>query len=151
MALLFGYFQSQRDEILRIISEIKSCGNRQGKAQAAYLGFLLHNLYCAAEDLFQEIAKTFENEVKDPERYHKELLRRMSFGVPGIRPALLSTAGYQALDNLRGFRHVFRHAYGHELDFDKLRLLRRALLQKWPRILSDLKRFESFLRRKIKT
>ncbi len=42
--------------------------------KVSHLGYLLHNLYCALEDIFREVAQTFENRVDDPLRYHRELL-----------------------------------------------------------------------------
>jgi len=37
-----------------------------------------------------------------------------------MRPALISAELYELLDELRRFRHFFRHAYGVELDADKV-------------------------------
>lgn len=149
LALLLGFFRSQHEEMLRVFGEIRLHGHPGSKSKNAYCGFLLHNLYTAAEDLFKEIAKTFENKLEDSDRYHQELLRRMSFEVPGIRPALLSERSQVLLDELRSFRHMFRHAYGHELDSEKLEVLRRSLLKKWHYFQSDLKRFESFLKKRL--
>ncbi|MBN1920543.1 MAG: hypothetical protein JW892_04815 [Anaerolineae bacterium] len=33
-----------------------------------------------------------------------------------LRPAIIDDAAYEALDELRRFRHLFRHAYGVQLD-----------------------------------
>jgi hypothetical protein len=44
----------------------------------------------------------------------------MAIKIDGIRPALLSEHSHKILDELRGFRHVFRHAYGYELDTDRV-------------------------------
>ena len=53
------------------------------------MGYQLHNLYGAFEQLFEEIARFFENRV-DEASYHADLLRRMQLNIQGIRPALLS-------------------------------------------------------------
>ena len=84
------------------------------------LAYKLHNLYCAYEDLFKIIAKFFENRIEDPSRFHIELLRRMLIRIEGIRPRLLSDESYNYLNELRGFRHIFRHAYAMELDVDRI-------------------------------
>ena len=58
------------------------------------MAYQLHNLYGGLEQLFEEVAGTFENQVEG-EGNHTGLLRRMKLRIEGIRPALLSpeTAG----------------------------------------------------------
>jgi len=96
------------------------------------MAYQLHNLYCAFEDLFRIIADHFENHLTDELGWHTELLKRMKIQIDGVRPALISDSTYKLFDELRGFRHVFRHAYAKELDPDRIKLvLQKALaLQK---------------------
>ena len=54
------------------------------------MGYQLHNLYGAFEQLFEETARFFENRV-DEGSYQADLLRRMQLEIPGVRPALLSS------------------------------------------------------------
>lgn len=77
--------------------------------------YQLHNLYNAVEDLFKIVANAFENSVTDRARWHTELLHRMALEIQGVRPALLSRKSVELLDELRAFRHFFRHAYGVRL------------------------------------
>ena len=51
----------------------------------------------------------------------------MTLEINGYRPRLIDDQLYQLLDDFRGFRHKFRHSYGFELDWDKLRLVARKL------------------------
>lgn len=83
------------------------------------MGYNIHNLYCAYEQLFAAVANFFENQI-DGSRYHTHLLRRMRLVINGMRPALISPKTHEMLDELRGFQHFFRHAYGAELDPDRL-------------------------------
>ena len=95
------------------------------------LAYQLHNLYCAFEDLFRIVANYFENHILDEAGWHKELLNRMTLEIKGIRPRFVSEAAYEFLTELRGFRHVFRHAYGVELETDKIKIvLKKALALK---------------------
>lgn len=80
------------------------------------LAYKLHNLYSAYEDMFKLIAAFFENQIEDMAKYHTDLLKRMLIEIEGIRPNILSEESFKVLDELRGFRHVFRHAYSYELD-----------------------------------
>lgn len=93
------------------------------KAATESVGYQLHNLYCAFEDLFKIVAETFENHIQDKSKYHQELLRRMAISIEGVRPRLLSQECFLLLDNLRSFRHLFRHAYSYELDERKLKIV----------------------------
>jgi len=92
----------------------------------ASLGYTLHNLYNAFENYFLRIAKFFENSL-DTERWHKELLRRMSIQIDAIRPAVISKTLFFLLDELRGFRHVFRYIYQNHLDIEKMQLVNKKV------------------------
>jgi hypothetical protein len=54
------------------------------------LGYTLHNLYCAYEDLFQIVAEFFENQIEPSGGYHMGLLRRMRIEIEGVRPRSLT-------------------------------------------------------------
>ena len=84
------------------------------------VAYQIHNFYNAVEDLLKLIATHFENNIADTTRWHSALLQRMLQEVPGIRPAVLAFETFVLLDQLRGFRHFFRHAYEASLDYDQL-------------------------------
>ena len=109
------------------------------------MGYQLHNLYGAFEQLFEEIARFFENRV-DEASYHADLIRRMQLDIQGIRPALLSAETASGLDELRRFRHLFRHAYSTELDLEKVADLaaRAAAIQR--DVAGDFEQFIALLR-----
>lgn len=88
------------------------------KYQKMVIGYLLHNFYNACENIFLNIAKTFENNI-DPQTWHKSILKRMKLELEGIRPAVIDESLYADLDDFRAFRHVFRHIYSYELDWQK--------------------------------
>jgi len=105
------------------------------------LAYQLHNLYNAVEDLLKVVADVFENSLRDLPRWHTELLERMRLEIEGIRPALLSPELYSLLDELRSFRHFFRHAYGRRLREERvLEVLRRAR-EAHPLLKRDLEHF----------
>ena len=47
----------------------------------------------------------------------------MTIVVDGVRPRVISNGTLRALDSLRGFRHVFRHAYSGGLDPRRIALV----------------------------
>lgn len=91
-------------------------------AQLDSVAYQTHNLYCSIEDLLKLVAKAFENNISKGGGWHRILLLRMSQPVEGIRPAFLSADSWEALDQLRGFRHVVRHAYGKDIELTQLQV-----------------------------
>lgn len=144
MAILLGFLQNQTALVQRIIMDIQLT-TPDSREKVSHLGYLLHNLYCALEDVFREVAQTFENQIEDPARYHRELLKRMHYEIPQIRPQLLTSQSYAVLNELHGFRHVFRYAYDYELSTDRLTQLRNKILQEWTTVQRDLDHFTNFL------
>jgi hypothetical protein len=136
IAILKAELGAQVGEIEKIYVRLEERSKKKGKVAAESTGYQLHNLYCAFEDLFELVAKTFENNIHDKGRYHLELLKRMSIAIEGVRPALLTEEVIVLLNNLRSFRHLFRHAYAYDLDEKKVRIVLsdavklRALYQK---------------------
>jgi hypothetical protein len=95
------------------------------------IAYYLHNLYNAFENIFVNIAKAFENSLDDAGRWHTQLLERMRLDVMPLRPAVIDEVAYNALDELRRFRHMFRHAYLVKLEAIRLQLtLNKALALK---------------------
>ncbi len=92
----------------------------------------LSQMYNAVEQMGLRVAKAFENSVDDEKGWHGALLNRLSIAIPGVRPALLPIDLKPPLTELKGFRHVFVHAYDLELDPEKL-----ALLLKYARQVAD--------------
>ena len=108
-------------------------------------GYWMHNLYCAFEDLFKLVAGFWENSLSTDGEFHVQLLKRMLLSIEGVRPALLSEGSYKFLNELRGFRHVFRHAYSYGLDDERVSaLLRKILDQKGP-VNKDLNNFRKII------
>ncbi len=56
-------------------------------------------------------------------RWHAEPIRRMTLDIPGVRPPIFPRELATPLGELRGFRHVFTHAYDLVLRREKLALL----------------------------
>ncbi len=148
MALLLAYFEAQRKMLEGIYADLKDLPIKDEK-DTVYAGYLLHNFYTGFEDLMEEVAKTFENAVDDPTRYHRELLKRMKLSVKGIRPALISEESFRFLDEIRAFRHIFRHAYGYALEKTKIEYLTAKLQAGVNTLRKDLETFQTFLENEL--
>lgn len=107
---------------------------------------LLENYYTAAETVLFRIAQEFGNRVS-AERWHANLLDRLSRAVEGIRPRVLAADTYTRLDELRRFRHFKRYYYRLDFDRDKLDFLSKKLIELHPMMHRDLAEFVSFLDR----
>ena len=107
---------------------------------------LLHDFYTAAEDIFERIADEINGGIPRGEHSHRDLLKQMSLDVPGLRPPILSISLRNQLGEVLRFRHLFRHAYSYQLEWERV----KSLLEKMPEIymeLSDaLRKFIDFLR-----
>lgn len=146
LIVLKAEMDAQRQEIEGIYARIEDRKRKSDKSAIESVGYQLHNLYCAFEDLFKIVAESFENHIQDKSKYHLELLKRMAISIQGVRPRLLSEESFPLLDNLRSFRHFFRHAYSYELDERKLKIVlddALALRKIYPR---DIKTFLSNLK-----
>jgi hypothetical protein len=52
----------------------------------------------------------------------------MRLDIMPLRPAVIDDEAYKALDELRRFRHLFRHAYAMDLDPQRLALVSHKAL-----------------------
>lgn len=107
----------------------------------AGLGFVLHNIYNALEGCFDQISRTCENHVVDNTKWHSELLGKMFLDISGVRPKIFSASLREFLEELRGFRHVFRHSYEYQLNPVKLKALADSWIASNGQILSELSCF----------
>lgn len=123
LIILKSEINAQLKEIEKIYNKLQEREKVKDKFFIETIAYQLHNLYCAYEDLFKIVAKTFENNITDKSKFHIELLKRMAISIEGVRPNLISEETFKLLDNLRSFRHFFRHAYSYELDERKVKIV----------------------------
>jgi small-conductance mechanosensitive channel len=108
-------------------------------------GYYLHNIYNALENSFDQISRSFENHIKDLSRWHQELLHKMFLDMNPVRPAVLPAQLKPVLDELRGFRHRFRHSYDYPLDTTRIAALNRLWLKHLDAITNALRLFSDQL------
>ena len=80
----------------------------------------LARLYNTFERMLERICEEFENQFDKRGDYHERLLQRLSLALPGIRPAFIAREWVGDLRELKGFRHVVRHAYDLTLRTERL-------------------------------
>jgi len=74
-------------------------------------GYELTRTYNILEKGLERICEAFENHFEKRGDFHEKLIERMRLDLPGIRPAFLPVDQVRAIRELKGFRHVLRHAY----------------------------------------
>ena len=105
----------------------------------------LQHFYTSLETIFKRVAKELEGDLPSGESWYQELLEQMFIEIEDIRPPLFSNNIKKELDELRRFRHVVRHGYEYDLDWDKINPLVKTLEKIIPRIKEDIHEFNSFL------
>jgi len=110
------------------------------------LAYHLHSLYTAFENVFQQIAVTFENQLDDNSGWHTQLLQRMALDLTPIRPAVIDEDAFENLSELRRFRHLFRTAYFIRFDPRRLQFVVDCAVQLKETYPVQLERFVAFLR-----
>jgi hypothetical protein len=133
--------------LLRQLSDLAV--GRASERDAIAAGYYLHNIYNALENSFDQTSRSFENHIKDLARWHQELLHKMFLDIHPVRPALLPMSLKPLLDDLRGFRHRFRHSYDYPLDAVRIVALARAWAAQGPAVTGALMDFIDQLGRVI--
>ncbi|OHD69730.1 MAG: hypothetical protein A2W19_13490 [Spirochaetes bacterium RBG_16_49_21] len=151
-ALLLSSIEKEWETIAKIAKKIisREVALKKGDAQPSpeetvFIAYQMHNLYGALEEIFKQIARTFENSLEDSARFHAGLLKKMATDIYKMRPRFLSDETFRVLDEARKFRHLFRHAYEYELDSGKVTELAALLAKNWTNVEEDKKKFMEFL------
>ncbi|MDO9303062.1 MAG: hypothetical protein Q7T89_16865 [Anaerolineales bacterium] len=105
----------------------------------------LHGFYSGFERIFALIAEFVDREIPQGEKWHLLLLERMQAEKTGVRPAVISSASWKTLNELRGFRHVVRNVYTHNFDPAKVGLLVVAASPLFEQLNAELSAFTDFL------
>ena len=116
------------ERIVRAVDKfIAKAPKRPSEPRLAWVGKQLHDFYTAVERIFERIAVWLGEAMPSGERWHIEFLEQMQREEKGRRPAVVDDVLAARLLEYLKFRHRFRHTYGYELKWDKLRPLVEGL------------------------
>jgi predicted nucleotidyltransferase len=87
----------------------------------------LHDFYGGAERIFERIAVRIDEDLPAGQSWHTLLLQRMGQPFGDRRPAVLSLELEEELAEYLRFRHLFRHSYGYDLKWQRVRELSQSL------------------------
>ena len=142
------------DPIRKLLSDHLAAGDQALSALTppqrvlldAGLAQMIQSIYVAAENMLLKIAASIDGgaPAKD-DNWHAALLARMAHEFPGRRPAVLSAQSLDHLTQLRGFRHVARNTYAHQLDH--LRVISNAgfAVRLLPLLAADIDALERYM------
>lgn len=92
--------------------------NSPGHLEAC--AYELSRFYNVVERMFERLCEEFENHFEKRGDFHEKLIQRLALDLPGIRPAFIPPDRVSDVRELKGFRHVMRHAYDLSLRADRL-------------------------------
>jgi hypothetical protein len=119
-----------------------------GEGRMEACAYELARLYNIFEKILERICLGFENHFDKRGDYHERLLQRLALPLPGIRPAFIPREAIRDVRELKGFRHVVRHAYDLEFREDRLQELARVAaslagqLPRWSSMFAERTRAE---------
>ena len=102
------------------------------------------NFYTCLETLFFRISQYFENSL-DNTKWHKDVLKKMTLSVPGIRERVLSDSIYRDLEEILRFRHFKRYYFEFNYDWDRLELVRKKYLSARVSVVEEITSFKEYL------
>jgi predicted nucleotidyltransferase len=90
-------------------------------------GKYLHDFYNGVERIFERIAVRLDDDLPAGPNWHTLLLQRMGQPFGSRRPAVIDRGLEVKLADYLRFRHLFRHTYGYDLEWERVRELGQAL------------------------
>lgn len=152
VAMLLGQIGKSESVLKRITEEydtfletdFKLLGRKS--TSAIVIAEYLVDYYTCLETLFFRISQFFENSLKK-ERWHADLLERMTLRVEGVREPVISDGTQAILGELMKFRHFRRYYFELNYDWDKLEYLQKKFVEVRGLIPSELASFKAFVRR----
>jgi len=115
-----------------------------GEIEVQGVAKYLHDFYTGVERIFERVAVRLDGDLPAGRNWHT-LLQRMGQPFGPVRPAVISRPLEVQLAEYWRFRHLFRHTYGYDLEWKRVRELSQdlpglldALKEQWAAFLAQL-------------
>jgi hypothetical protein len=112
-----GHLRRIAGELDQITAEVRGGLEPDLRLRTA-AGAFLQQFYNGVENVLRRFARFYEVALPEGEHYHAELLARFA-ELSSRLPPLLDRELFAELDRYRSFRHVFRQAYGFQLEWSR--------------------------------
>jgi hypothetical protein len=146
---LIGELESSLS-VLKRISEFydgfmqKSESAGRSVENAIVLSDVFVSYYTCLETAFLRISQFFENAL-DQRRWHRDVLKKMTLTIRGIRRRVISDTSYRDLQELLRFRHFKRYYFEFDYDWDRLELVRTKFLSVRSRMPKEIETYIEYL------
>lgn len=125
-----------------INNELKLIG--KNKVSAIVMAEIFVDFYTCLETLFLKVSQFYGNNLQK-EKWHTELLHKMTLEIGDIRLPVISDETSSILHEFMKFRHFRRYYFEFDYDWDKLDFLENKYNQVKRLLENDLKIFEGIL------
>ena len=120
LTILLREFRADCEVIREAAEKAKQRSQETGPGHFEACAYELARFYNTLERMLERLCGAFENHLEPRGDYHERLLQRLSLDLEGLRPAFLPRERLPDLRELKGFRHVVRHAYDLRLKPERL-------------------------------
>lgn len=137
----------ERAQIDQLFEAYQAAINKSSRLEPDFielsaLATMLHSFYTGVENIFKRIALEIDGDIPSGYTSHSDLLTAMVRSTAS-RPPVISEELHLRLSAYLSFRHVFRHAYSFQLEWDKMRDLVLQSQATWQQLQTELDRFFS--------
>lgn len=84
------------------------------------IALTLHSIYSGYEKIIEMLVKGIDGDIPTAKEYHTALLKRATYEIPEVRPAIISEDTYHLLNTLRAYRHKLRRIYTYLISPKKI-------------------------------
>ncbi|MDY7079293.1 MAG: nucleotidyltransferase domain-containing protein [Chloroflexota bacterium] len=125
--------QLELDNLARIAGSTRAFLARLSAQPDEYeirsIGSLLHDFYSGVERIFERIAVRLDGDLPAGSSWHTYLLQRMTAPWAEVRPVVIDQELATRLQDYLRFRHLFRHTYGFDLQWEKCQGLAEGMME----------------------
>ena len=108
--------------------------------EASAAGSFLQSFYNGNESIILLIFKALNENIPNDFHWHKKLFE-MTFENNDKRTAIYRCEYKEEFAEYLSFRHYFRHSYGYEIDWKRLKPLINGVEKLWENIRNDINKF----------
>ena len=119
---------------------LRTCADPPTRTELRAMASIVHEFYTGVEGIFRHIVVRLGEGLPRGAHWHHELLQQVA-EPREQRPALIAEPLRALLEEYLDFRHFFRHAYGYELDWVRLKPLVRDLSRVLRSLREELQEF----------
>ena len=108
--------------------------------EASAAGSFLQSVYNGIESIVLLIFKTIGEDIPNDLQWHRKLFEK-TFEANEKRTIIFRNEYKEELVEYLSFRHYFRHSYGYELDWNRLKPLINGVEKLWKVLEKDINKF----------